>query len=209
MANIMQYLRFCLFLTCYVKSMAQPTSSSNTRPTGNTSTDCNDSLSLCRVFQISHHHSKQHIFDETKYIFVQCRRNPDVGLVVFWVTFMQRGYFRYIIRIKAFPFHIKCVQMNNGQEVTKCFGFHGHSDKLTIFEVNLTSLEIQYKLISSISFLHNGRVKGSYRKDHEHSCATHTFYSFEDFSGQSKVYSRRGTIAFLYVRLDDVFLNRY
>lgn len=43
-----------------------------------------------------HHHPNQHTPDEIKLISDMRRRNPDAGLVVFWVKLMQRGYTRSI-----------------------------------------------------------------------------------------------------------------
>ena len=41
-----------------------------------------------------HHHPDQHTPQEIKLISDMRRRNPDAGLVVFWVKLMQRGYSR-------------------------------------------------------------------------------------------------------------------
>ena len=43
-----------------------------------------------------HHHPNQHTPEEIKLISDMRRRNPDAGLVVFWVKLMQRGYSRSI-----------------------------------------------------------------------------------------------------------------
>ena len=43
-----------------------------------------------------HHHPNQHTDAEIKLIHDMRRRNPDAGLVVFWVKLMQRGYTRSI-----------------------------------------------------------------------------------------------------------------
>lgn len=43
-----------------------------------------------------HHHPNQHTPEEIKLILDMRRRNPDAGLVVFWVKLMQRGYSRSI-----------------------------------------------------------------------------------------------------------------
>lgn len=43
-----------------------------------------------------HHHPKQHTPDEIKLISDMRRRNPNLGLVVFWVKLKQRGYSRSI-----------------------------------------------------------------------------------------------------------------
>lgn len=43
-----------------------------------------------------HHHPNQHTNDELKLITDMRRRNPNAGLVVFWVKLRQRGYSRSI-----------------------------------------------------------------------------------------------------------------
>ena len=43
-----------------------------------------------------HHHPNQHTEAELKLIKDMRRRNPNAGLVVFWVKLMQRGYSRSI-----------------------------------------------------------------------------------------------------------------
>lgn len=43
-----------------------------------------------------HHHPNQHTPEEIKLINNMRRRNPDAGLVIFWVKLMQRGYTRSI-----------------------------------------------------------------------------------------------------------------
>lgn len=43
-----------------------------------------------------HHHPNQHTAEEIKLINDLRRRNPNAGLVVFWVKLMQRGYSRTI-----------------------------------------------------------------------------------------------------------------
>ena len=227
-----------------------------------------------------HHHPNQHTPQEIKLISDMRRRNPDAGVVVFWVKLMQRGYSRsipglyrflkkqgimavhppnpkYVPKpyeqmdhpgqriqidvkfvpavclvgdakgkqfhqytaideysrwrfveafeehssyssmlflehlVKAFPFPIECVQTDNGQEFTKRFSSHGGSEKPTIFQVRLAQFGIRHKLIRPFTPRHNGKVERSHRKDNERFYATHTFYSFADFSNQLKVYNRR------------------
>lgn len=43
-----------------------------------------------------HHHPNQHTIEELKLISDMRRRNPEAGLVVFWVKLRQRGYSRSI-----------------------------------------------------------------------------------------------------------------
>lgn len=227
-----------------------------------------------------HHHPNQHTPEEIKLILNMRRRNPDAGLVIFWVKLMQRGYTRsitglyrflrkqgimavkpanpkYVAKpyeqmqypgqriqidvkfvpsvclvneakgqkfyqytaideysrwrfveafeehssyssalflehlIKAFPCPIECVQTDNGQEFTKRFCSYGGSEKPTIFQVRLSEYGIRHKLIRPFTPSHNGKVERSHRKDNERFYATHTFYSFEDFSKQLTLYNRR------------------
>jgi len=225
-----------------------------------------------------HHHPNQHTPEEIKLISDMRRRNPDAGLVVFWVKLMQRGYARsipglyrflrkqgmmavkpanpkYIAKpyeqmsypgqrvqidvkfvpsvclvnevkgkkfyqytaideysrwryveafeehstyssavflehlIKAFPMPIECIQTDNGTEFTN--RFTTHRDKPTMFELRLEQHGIRHKLIRPYTPRHNGKVERSHRKDNEHFYATHTFYSFNDFSEQLKLYNNR------------------
>ena len=232
-----------------------------------------------------HHHPNQHHPNEIKLINDMRRRNPDAGLVIFWVKLMQRGYtrtipglYRFLVKqqlmavkpnnpkyvakpyeqmsypgqrfqidvkfvpsvclvneakgekfyqytaideysrwryveafkehssyssavfldhlIEAFPLPIDCVQTDNGQEFTKRFASYGGSDKPTLFQTHLQQHGILHKLIKPFTPRHNGKVERSHRKDNERFYATHTFYSFEDFKNQLKIYNRRDYNAF-------------
>ena len=91
--------------------------------------------------------------------------------------------------LKAFPFPIECVQTDNGPEFTN--RFTTYRDKPTLFQVHLQDHGIRHKLIKPYTPRHNGKVERSHRKDNERFYATHTFYSFEDFSRQLKIYNCR------------------
>ena len=52
--------------------------------------------SLGNLSRRPHHHPNQHTPAEVKLFLDMRRRNPDSGLVVFWVKLMQRGYSRSI-----------------------------------------------------------------------------------------------------------------
>ena len=93
--------------------------------------------------------------------------------------------------IKAFPLPIECVQTDNGLEFTKRFSGAKKEDDLTLFEARLKQYGIHHKKIRPFTPRHNGKVERSPRKDNERFYATHTFYSFEDFSRQLKVYNHR------------------
>ena len=92
--------------------------------------------------------------------------------------------------LKAFPMPIECVQTDNGPEFTKRFQANSTAN-LTLFQKQLKEHNIQHKQIRPFTPRHNGKVERSHRKDNERFYATHTFYSFEDFSRQLNVYNRR------------------
>ena len=226
------------------------------------------------------HHPNQHTPQEISLISHMRRRNPNAGLVIFWVKLMQRGYSRsisglyrflrkqkmmavkpanpkYVPKpyeqmlfpgqriqidvkfvpsiclvnqaqgqsffqytaideysrwrfveafeehntyssaifldhlVKVFPLPIQCVQTDNGSEFTKRFTGTKREENLTLFEERLRQYGIKHKKIRLFTPRHNGKVERSHRKDNERFYATHTFYSFEDFAAQLKVYNRR------------------
>lgn len=226
------------------------------------------------------HHPNQHTPQEISLISHMRRRNPNAGLVIFWVKLMQRGYSRsisglyrflrkqkmmavkpanpkYVPKpyeqmlfpgqriqidvkfvpsiclvnqaqgqsffqytaideysrwrfveafeehntyssavfldhlVKVFPMPIQCVQTDNGSEFTKRFTGTKREENLTLFEERLRQYGIKHKKIRPFTPRHNGKVERSHRKDNERFYATHTFYSFEDFAAQLKVYNRR------------------
>ena len=225
-----------------------------------------------------HHHPNQHTPEEIKLITDMRRRNPDAGLVVFWVKLRQRGYTRSITGlyrflrkqgimavhppnpkyvpkpyeqmtypgqrvqidvkyvpavclvneakgkhffqytaideysrwryveafeeqstyssamflehlIKTFPMPVECIQTDNGSEFTN--RFTTYRNKPTLFQKHLALYGIQHKVIRPYTPRHNGKVERSHRKDNERFYATHTFYSFQDFASQLKVYNNR------------------
>ena len=225
-------------------------------------------------------HPNQHTPQEISLISHMRRRNPNAGLVIFWVKLMQRGYSRsisglyrflrkqkmmavkpanpkYVPKpyeqmlfpgqriqidvkfvpsiclvnqaqgqsffqytaideysrwrfveafeehntyssavfldhlVKVFPLPIQCVQTDNGSEFTKRFTGTKREENLTLFEERLRQYGIKHKKIRPFTPRHNGKVERSHRKDNERFYATHTFYSFEDFAAQLKVYNRR------------------
>lgn len=58
--------------------------------------------SLRELSRRPHHHPNQHTESEIKLINDMRRRNPNAGLVVFWVKLMQRGYKRSIAGLYRF-----------------------------------------------------------------------------------------------------------
>ena len=97
--------------------------------------------------------------------------------------------------VKAFPFPPECVRTDNGSEFTS--RFTSNKDRLTLFEERLQEHGIRHKLIRPYTPRHNGKVERSHRKDNERFYATHTFYCFQDFSKQLKVYNYRDYNLFL------------
>ena len=90
--------------------------------------------------------------------------------------------------LKAFKFPVKCVQTDNGSEFTKRFS-SSKKNPTSLFETALKNHNIQHKLIRPYTPRHNGKVERSHRKDNEYFYATHTFFSFDDFSRQLKAYN--------------------
>ncbi|NWO20613.1 DDE-type integrase/transposase/recombinase [Oribacterium sp. oral taxon 102] len=103
-------------------------------------------------------------------------------------TYTSAAFLEHLL--KAFPLPIECVQTDNGPEFTKRF-IANSSSNLTLFPKRLAEHGIRHKQIRPFTPRHNGKVERSHRKDNERFYATHTFYSFEDFSRQLKLYNRR------------------
>ena len=68
-----------------------------------------------------HHHPNQHTEDEIKLIKNMRRRNPNVGLVVFWVKLRQRGYTRSITGLYRFlkKTGVMAVKLKNPKYIPK------------------------------------------------------------------------------------------
>ena len=103
-------------------------------------------------------------------------------------TYSSARFLEHLIR--RFPMPIECVQTDNGMEFTKRFSTPGQVT-LTAFQRVLQEHGIRHKLIRPFTPRHNGKVERSHRKDNERFYASHTFYSFADFSRQLQVYNRR------------------
>ena len=103
-------------------------------------------------------------------------------------TYSSARFLEHLIR--RFPMPIECVQTDNGMEFTKRFSTPGQVT-LTAFQRVLQEHGIRHKLIRPFTPRHNGKVERSHRKDNERFYASHTFYSFEDFSRQLQLYNRR------------------
>ncbi|WP_143312691.1 integrase core domain-containing protein, partial [Clostridium sp. N3C] len=59
------------------------------------------------------------------------------------------------------------------------------------FQLCLKQHNIIHKQIRPFTPRHNGKVERSHRKDNERFYATHSFFSFDDFSKQLKTYNSR------------------
>ena len=103
-------------------------------------------------------------------------------------TYSSARFLEHLIR--RFPMPIECVQTDNGMEFTKRFSTPGQVT-LTAFQRVLQEHGIRHKLIRPFTPRHNGKVEHSHRKDNERFYASHTFYSFADFSRQLQLYNRR------------------
>ena len=103
-------------------------------------------------------------------------------------TYSSERFLEHLIR--RFPMPIECVQTDNGMEFTKRFSTPGQVT-LTAFQRVLQEHGIRHKLIRPFTPRHNGKVERSHRKDNERFYASHTFYSFADFSRQLQLYNRR------------------
>lgn len=68
-----------------------------------------------------HHHPNQHTEDEIKLINDMRRRNPNAGLVVFWVKLRQRGYTRSITGLYRFlkKTGVMAVKLKNPKYIPK------------------------------------------------------------------------------------------
>jgi transposase InsO family protein len=85
---------------------------------------------------------------------------------------------------------IKCVQTDNGSEFTNRF-VPNNTDKPTLFERNAARLGIHHKTIKPFTPRHNGKVERSHREDQKRFYDNHSFYSFQDYIDQLKVYLYR------------------
>lgn len=85
---------------------------------------------------------------------------------------------------------VKCVQTDNGLEFTNRFSPRP-TDKLTLFQTTAARLGIYHKTIRPFTPRHNGKVERSHREDQKRFYSSHSFYSFQDYLNQLKVYIYR------------------
>lgn len=103
-------------------------------------------------------------------------------------TYSSAVFLRHFL--ERFPMPVECVQTDNGTEFTKRFST-SRKETLTLFQRVLQEYGIRNKLIRPFTSRHNGKIERSHRKDNERFYASHTFYSFEDFSKQLKTYNHK------------------
>lgn len=89
--------------------------------------------------------------------------------------------------IQFFPFRIQCVQTDNGTEFTNRL----RSNKLTLFELKLKSMNIKYHPIRPANTRHNGKLERSHREDQKRLYNKTTFYSLDDAHKQLKIYLKK------------------
>lgn len=87
-------------------------------------------------------------------------------------------------------FKIQCVQTDNGPEFTNRF-LGKAKDKPNLFQTTAARMGIRHKTIRPFTPRHNGKVERSHREDQKRFYNTHSFYSFEDYEKQLKIYNRR------------------
>ena len=99
-------------------------------------------------------------------------------------TYSSAVFLRHFL--ERFPMPVECVQTDNGKAFST-----SRKETLTLFQRVLQEYGIRHKLIRPFTPRHNGKVERSHRKDNERFYASHTFYSFEDFSKQLKTYNHK------------------
>jgi len=103
-------------------------------------------------------------------------------------TYSSAAFLRNAVRFFKFP--LECVQTDNGIEFTNRFAATKR-DLPTLFEATAAGLGIRHKLIRPYTPRHNGKVERSHREDQKRFYSKHTFYSFDDFKRQLKIYLYR------------------
>ena len=99
-----------------------------------------------------HHHPNQHTPEEIKLISDMRKRNPNAGLVVFWVKLMQRGYKRSIPGLYRFlkKQNIMAVHPSNPKYVPKPYEQMDHPGQ---------RIQIDVKFVPAVC-LSNSNIKG-------------------------------------------------
>ena len=103
-----------------------------------------------------HHHPNQHTPDEIKLISDMRRRNPDAGLVVFWVKLTQRGYKRSIPGLYRFlkKQGLTAVKPPNPKYVPKPYEQMDHPGQ---------RVQIDVKFVPSVCLVNEAKGKKFYQ----------------------------------------------
>ena len=103
-----------------------------------------------------HHHPNQHTQQEIKLISDMRRRNPDAGLVVFWVKLMQRGYNRSIPGLYRFlkKQGLTAVKPPNPKYVPKPYEQMDHPGQ---------RIQIDVKFVPSVCLVNEAKGKKFYQ----------------------------------------------
>ena len=103
-----------------------------------------------------HHHPNQHTPQEIKLISDMRRRNPDAGLVVFWVKLMQRGYNRSIPGLYRFlkKQGLTAVKPPNPKYVPKPYEQMDHPGQ---------RIQIDVKFVPSVCLVNEAKEKKFYQ----------------------------------------------
>lgn len=87
--------------------------------------------------------------------------------------------------LERFPFHISCIQTDNGSEFTSRYTGSKHQ---SAFEAELAAFGIRHKLIAPATPRHNGKVERSHRSDQERFYNDRKFYSIKYIKEQMARY---------------------
>ena len=88
---------------------------------------------------------------------------------------------------------INCAQTDNGFEFTNRFSVP-HTTKPTLFQSTAARLGIFHKTIKPYTPRHNGKVERSHREDQKRFYDVFSFFSFDDYLNQLKVYLHRSNM---------------
>lgn len=141
--------------------------------------------SLCDRSRRPHHHPNQHTDQELKLIKDMRRRNPNAGLVVFWVKLRQRGYGRSITglyRVLRKQGEM-AVKPPNPKYIPKPY-------ELMYYPGQRVQVDVKHVPSACIVGTAQGEKYYQYTAIDEYFYATHSFYSFKDFKAQLAVHSR-------------------
>ena len=118
----------------------------------------------------------------------ECSRDRYLEAFEELSTYSSATFLKNALRFFKFP--VECVQTDNGLEFTNRFSA-SKSCLPTLFEATAAQLGVRHKLIRPYTPRHNGKVERSHREDQKRFYSKHTFYSFDDFKHQLKLYQYR------------------